>query len=67
MDETRIPETLMMLTANSPGEVRRLWEIGSKMKTVYTPPSIENVRPHAVIWKGQNRVTRVHDSTVRPP
>ena len=28
---------------------------------------IENVRPHAVIWKGQNRVTRVHDSTVRPP
>ena len=29
--------------------------------------TIENVRPHAVIWKGQNRVTRVHDSTVRPP
>ena len=28
---------------------------------------IENVRPHAVIWKGQNRVTRVQDSTVRPP
>ena len=28
---------------------------------------IENVRPHAVIWKGQNRVTRVHESTVRPP
>ena len=27
---------------------------------------IENVRPQADIWKGQNRVTRVHDSTVRP-
>ena len=31
----------------------------------HTADFIENVRPHAVIWKVQNRATRVHDSTVR--
>lgn len=43
VDESRIPETLMMLTANSPDEVRRLWKIGSKMRTVHTPPSFQRL------------------------
>lgn len=43
VDESRIPETLMMLTANSPEEVRRLWRIGSRMRTVHTPPSFQRL------------------------
>lgn len=43
VDESRIPETLMLLTANSPDEVRRLWKIGSTMRAVYTPPSFRRL------------------------
>lgn len=38
-DASRIPETLMMLTAESPAEVRELWRLGEKMQMTNTPPS----------------------------
>lgn len=43
IDESRIPETLMMLTANSPEEVRRLWHIGEEMRVKHTPPSFQRL------------------------
>lgn len=43
VDESRIPETLMLLTASSPDEVRKLWKIGSNMRTVHTPPSFQRL------------------------
>lgn len=43
VDESRIPETLMMLTADSPEEVRRLWKIGSDMRVNNTPPSFQRL------------------------
>lgn len=38
-DASRIPETLMMLTAESPAEVRKLWRLGEEMQLTNTPPS----------------------------
>lgn len=43
VDESRIPETLMMLTASSPADVRRLWKIGSRMRKSNTPPSFQRL------------------------
>ncbi|CDF40716.1 unnamed protein product [Chondrus crispus] len=64
VDESRIPETLMMLTANSPEEVRRLWEIGSKMRTVHTPPSFQRLMTDRLLQTpGQH--TRVGLSAAR--
>lgn len=39
VDTSRLPETLMMLTAKSGDEVRELWRIGSDMQNINTPPS----------------------------
>lgn len=43
VDESRIPETLMLLTANSPDEVRALWKVGSTMRVLHTPPSFQRL------------------------
>ncbi len=39
VDASTLPETLMMLTAASGDEVRKLWKIGSEMQNMNTPPS----------------------------
>lgn len=49
IDESRIPETLMMLTAGSPEEVRRLWKIGSDMRAGNTPPSFQRLMTDRII------------------
>lgn len=48
-DESCIPETLMMLTANSPSEVRRLWKIGSEMRALHTPLSFQRLMTDRLI------------------
>lgn len=52
IDESRIPETLMLLTASSPDEVRRLWKIGSEMRTKHTPPSFQRLMTDRIIRGG---------------
>ncbi|KAI0567569.1 Rhodanese-like protein [Gracilaria domingensis] len=49
VDESRIPETLMMLTANSPGDVRKLWKIGSEMRMKHTPPSFQRLMTDRIL------------------
>lgn len=49
VDESRIPETLMMLTANSPQEVRALWKIGSEMRVKHTPPSFQRLMTDRIL------------------
>lgn len=49
IDESRIPETLMSLTAVSPEEVRHLWKIGSEMRVDYTPPSFQRLMTDRII------------------
>lgn len=49
VDESRIPETLMMLTANSPQDVRRLWKIGSEMRVKHTPPSFQRLMTDRIL------------------
>lgn len=43
VDPSRLPETLMMLTAKSGDEVRELWHIGSEMQNTNTPPSFQRL------------------------
>lgn len=43
VDPSQLPETLMMLTAKSGDEVRRLWHIGSEMQNANTPPSFQRL------------------------
>lgn len=49
IDESSIPETLMLLTASSPAEVRRLWKIGSEMRTQNTPPSFQRLMTDRIV------------------
>eukprot|EP00178_Gracilaria_changii_P027977 TRINITY_DN938_c0_g1_i1.p1 TRINITY_DN938_c0_g1~~TRINITY_DN938_c0_g1_i1.p1 ORF type:complete len:815 (+),score=103.96 TRINITY_DN938_c0_g1_i1:535-2979(+) len=49
VDESRIPETLMMLTANSPEDVRRLWKIGCEMRVKNTPPSFQRLMTDRIL------------------
>lgn len=64
VDESRIPETLMMLTANSPDEVRELWMIGSRMRTVHTPPSFQRLMTDRLL-QTPGEATRVGLSAAR--
>lgn len=52
IDESRIPETLMLLTAESPEEVRRLWKIGSDMRVQHTPPSFQRLMTVRIVNDG---------------
>lgn len=65
VDESRIPETLMMLTANSPQEVRTLWNIGSKMRTAHTPPSFQRLMTDRLLQTPGTKHTRVGLSAAR--
>lgn len=49
IDESRIPETLMMLTADSPEQVRHLWKIGSEMRAKHTPLSFQRLMTNRII------------------
>lgn len=64
VDESRIPETLMMLTANSPEQVRKLWKIGSRMRTVHTPPSFQRLMTDRLL-QTPGKHTRVGLSAAR--
>lgn len=64
IDESRIPETLMLLTAGSPEEVRRLWKIGSEMRAGNTPPSFQRLMTDRIIH-GSSTPTRSAMSAAR--
>ncbi|CAN8063002.1 unnamed protein product [Agarophyton chilense] len=49
VDESRIPETLMMLTAKSPADVRKFWKIGSEMRVKHTPPSFQRLMTDRIL------------------
>lgn len=64
VDESTIPETLMMLTAHSPEHVRTLWQIGSQMRTLHTPPSFQRLMTDRLL-STPGRPTRVALSAAR--
>jgi hypothetical protein len=43
IDPSRLPETLMMLRANTPDEVRVLWKVANTLRAVHTPPSFQRL------------------------
>lgn len=65
VDESRIPESLMMLTANSPEEVRKLWKIGSAMRVVHTPPSFQRLMTDRLLSTTPGKPTRMALSAAR--
>lgn len=42
-DPSLLPETLMVLTAHSADEVRKLWSLGEKLRSDATPPSYQRL------------------------
>lgn len=43
IDPSRLPETLMMLGAKGPDEVRALWKVASDLRETKTPPSFQRL------------------------
>lgn len=64
VDESRIPETLMMLTARSQDEVRKLWKIGSFVR-VRTPPSFQRLMADRLLADSPGQPARIALSAAR--